>query len=81
MKEGFHFTRTISFPNGKGYTPCTEAYYAIYQEVKAIYDPSTEYLDDLTPEEYQRWNELTDKLAQMQLEGQLGSSVRYSNHR
>ena len=69
----------IYWVNGEGYTPCTMGYRQLLSEKEAIYDPvyHEHGLDDLSPEEYQRYSEIENKLAVMQLDGHLGKSVRY----
>lgn len=69
----------LPFPNGKGYTPCTKEYLLIKNERDAIYDPNEEdrFLKDLDADEYQRWSELDEALAQLQMRGHLGTSVRF----
>jgi hypothetical protein len=66
----------IEWPNGEGFTPCTRAYAAICDEMDAI-KPDDVNMDDLSPEDYQRFNELLNQRDQMMLDGHLGKSVRY----
>jgi hypothetical protein len=71
------FTDALEWPNGEGYTPCTPEYAAICDEMEAI-KPNDSNLDDLSPEDYNRWNMLDDKRAGMQMSGDhLGKSIRY----
>lgn len=72
------YTRSIEFPNGKGYTPCTQEYYDLYHEKKALHDPASgESLDDLPPADYQRWCEMDQKVMLMSVDGHVGKSVWY----
>lgn len=72
------FTDSIDFPNGRGYTPCTAEYIETKEKRDAIYVPGDgRTLDDLSPEEYQAYSELDNKLMQLQLSGHLGQSVRF----
>lgn len=70
------FDDVIEFPNGEGFTPCTKDYARIVDEMDAI-KPDYVNLDDLSPEDYERWNRLDSELSQLQMEGHLGQSVRY----
>lgn len=73
-------TSAIYWPNGNGETPCSAEYAATKDARDAIYvcgNDEGETLDDLSPEDYQRWNELDDKLNGLQLNGHLGKSIRY----
>jgi len=71
-------TETIDFPNGNGFTPCTKEYRDVYDARCAICDLNDgESLSDLSPEEYQEWSLLDDKLASMQISGHTGKSVRF----
>jgi hypothetical protein len=84
------FKDAIEWPNGEGFTPCTPEYAAIIDEMDAILPrdimiggilltSERKNLDDLSPEDYQRWNVLEDKRAEMQMSGlHLGKSVRYA---
>ncbi len=73
---GHDHSARIEWPNGMGYTPCTQAYADLHAEAEAV-KPSEVNMDDLSPEDYQRWNVLTDRLASMHADGHLGKSVRY----
>lgn len=71
------FTDALEWPNGEGYTPCSKEYAAIIDAMEAI-KPNDVNLDDLSPEDYQEWNVLEDRRADMQMSGlHLGQSVRY----
>lgn len=68
----------IYFPNGKGYTPCSALYEQLRHELYAICDPNDgESIHDLSPDDYQRWSELDNELANLRLHGHVGTSVRY----
>lgn len=69
-------TARLEFPNGLGYTPCTPEYLAARQAMDAIKAPDTSF-NDLSPADYQTWNELQHAADNMQLNGHLGKSVRY----
>ena len=70
-------TDSLEWPNGEGFTPCTPEYRATMEERDAILDPfGSINLDDLSPEDYQRWNVLDNELMGMQLDGHLGQSER-----
>lgn len=73
-------TTQLAWPNGKGHTPCSQEFADTKHARDSIYavgNVQGETLDGLSPEQYQRWNELDDKLNQLQLNGHLGQSVRY----
>ncbi len=73
------FTAALEFPNGEGYTPCTPEYAEIVDAMEAL-KPNDMNLDDLSPEDYQEWNVLEDRRADMQMSGlHLGKSVRYDD--
>lgn len=74
------FDDIIEFPNGEGFTPCTKEYANKMAARDAIFDPTfdTGSLEDLSPEDYQRYCELDHELLTMQMSGlHLGKSVRY----
>lgn len=80
MEKAIEHTAAIFWPNGMGETPCSEAYAKAKDERDAIYEAGNDdgtTMDDLTPEEYQRWNELDHELGNMQINGHLGASIRY----
>lgn len=63
---------SLEWPNGLGFTPCTEEYRRLFDEQMTIFDPQSDRsLDDLSPEDYQQWNVLADKLANLQFAGHL----------
>lgn len=65
----------IDFPNGKGYTPCSQEYRDTYDARNEICDLNDgEFLKDLSPEDYEKWSRLDDKLAQLQMNGHTGKS-------
>lgn len=70
------FTDKIEFPNGEGYTPCTREYADLTDRLDAI-KPADVNMNDLSPADYQEWNTLEDRRANLQLNGHLGKSVRY----
>lgn len=67
----------LFWPNGLGETPCTQEYTEIKDQLDAILDPSSFSLSDLSPDDYELWNRLVDKLAQLQMAGHLGKGYRY----
>jgi hypothetical protein len=71
-------TGAIDWPNGGGYTPCTKEYEAKMAERDAIYDANYDEgsLEDLSPDQYNRWHQLNDELCTMQAHGHLGKPVR-----
>jgi hypothetical protein len=71
------YTSRIEFPNGAGFTPCTERYYNLHVEFKTLNDRAHEDENGLTYDECNRLRELEDQLGSMQLDGHLGMSVRY----
>ncbi len=71
-----NLTDAIEWPNGEGFTPCTREYAALMDERDAIL-PDYLNLDDLSPEDYQSWNVLDQKLLSMQADGHLGKGERY----
>lgn len=79
MPQMAKFTARIEFPNGRGYTPCTEEYARIKAQRDAIYTASEDgsSLQDLSADDYNLWNELDHELGRLQLDGHVGQSVRY----
>ena len=69
----------IDWPNGKGETPCSTEYMLTLTARDLIYKAgASEWtLEDLSPEDYNRWMTLDDKLDQLQLAGHIGRSYRY----
>lgn len=64
---------SLEWPNGEGFTPCTSEYRRLFDEQMAIWDPNTSdlNLDDLSPEDYNRWCQLDNDLGILQLRGHL----------
>jgi hypothetical protein len=64
---------SLEWPNGLGFTPCTEEYRRLFDEQMAIFDPNTDSgtINDLDKDDYNRWNMLDDKLAGLQMAGHL----------
>lgn len=69
-------TAHLDFPNGLGYTPCTAEYRRIALEVRDL-NAKAHSDAGLTDEEYNRVNELENKLGVLSLEGHMGRPVRY----
>lgn len=68
----------LHFPNGAGNRECSSEYIDTLDARNSIYqigDDGT--LDDLSPEDYNRWYTLEHKLDQMQGNGHLGRVTRY----
>lgn len=73
-------TAKIEFPNGLGFTPCTQEYLDTKTARDNICDPNyseNDRVSDLPAELYQEWSVLDNKLMNMQCDGHLGKSVRY----
>lgn len=74
------FSDAIEWPNGKGFTPCSREYAKLMDARNAVYDANVDEdrsLSDLSPEDYEIWNVLDNKLLNLQANGHLGKSVRY----
>ncbi len=76
------FLEEIPWPNGKGGTPCTPQYKECYDRMMLIVDkysvgghPGS--LDRYSPEDYQRYNELSNALGILQADGHLGKGAPY----
>lgn len=69
MPELLH-NDSLEWPNGLGFTPCTEEYRRVMEERDAICAPGVS-IETLSLEDYQQWNVLDDKLANLQLAGHL----------
>lgn len=72
-------TATIEWPNGNGYTPCSEEYRRVLDEKKSIeykYQDAVS-MNDYSREDYETWNRLEDRLATLHADGHIGKSVRY----
>lgn len=68
----------LDWPNGEGETPCSTEYLMTLTQRDLIYEPGSKgSLEDLSPEDYQKWNELDDKLNNLHLNGHIGKSVKY----
>lgn len=71
-------TAKIEFPNGNGYTPCTQEYRDTLDAKNNICNPNHgDNVNDLPAELYQEFSVLDDKLMNLQIAGHLGKSVRY----
>ena len=66
----------IEWPNGEGFTPCSREYAELMDKRDAL-KPDWVNLDDLSPEDYQEWNVLDNRMLELQASGHLGKSVRY----
>lgn len=73
MTEPLVHNDSLEWPNGLGFTPCTTEYRKLFDEQMAIWDPNTSdlNLDDLSPADYNRWCQLEDQRAGLQLRGHL----------
>jgi len=67
----------IEWPNGEGYTPCTKEYREINDKIDDLNDFGRISMDQMTPENYEKYNQLLDRQGQLHLFGHLGQSVRY----
>lgn len=69
----------IEWPNGEGFTYCSREYADTMAAKDAIFDPNHDEgtSEDLSPEDYNRFHELDNKLMSMQADGHIGESVRY----
>lgn len=66
----------LEWPNGEGYTVCSQEYAAICDAMDAL-KPNDVNLDDLPPDDYNKFCELEHKRGVLQLNGHLGKGVRY----
>ena len=66
----------IDWPNGLGFTPCSTLYREKFDEREAI-KPDYVNLDDLSPEDHNRYCRLENELANLQAEGHLGPGERW----
>lgn len=73
------FPAEITWPNGRGFTPCSQAYADALAQQEAICDLQTGgIVDELSPEDYERWHRLENALLTMQASGEhLGKSETY----
>lgn len=69
----------IEWPNGLGCTPCSIEYRNLHDEQVRIHNPAIDgaNIEKLSPEDYQQWMTLDNKLLELQAAGHLGKSVRY----
>lgn len=67
----------IEFPNGKGYTPVTQEYLDTYEARCDICDSDVDSIHNLSPEDYQAWSVLDNKLNELLLKGHVGTAVRF----
>lgn len=73
-------TARLHFPNGEGYTPCSQFYLDTVSAQQALYTPGEDSnLDALTPAEYQLWNMLGDRLDALRAAGHVGRARRYAS--
>lgn len=74
-------TDAIDWPNGAGYTPCTREYAEAMDQRDAIYDANHDRpertLEDLSPEDYEAWHRLDQKLSELRHAGHMGEPVRF----
>jgi hypothetical protein len=76
--NGHKYTSAIDWPNGKGYTPCTAEYAERMAERDAVYSHAPgRSLDDLSPEDYEKWHRLDMALNPMRAAGHVGRPVRF----
>jgi hypothetical protein len=66
----------IDWPNGLGTNPCSAEYRKTYDEMKSV-KPDYVALEEMAPADYQRWNELDQRLLQLQATGHVGKSIRF----
>lgn len=71
------YDHELEWPNGEGLTTCTKEYYDLHHEAKAIHDPSEGNMNDLSSEDYERYNEIADKIANLMVQGHIGRSYRF----
>ncbi len=73
-------TARLPFPNGEGYTPCSQSYLDTVGAQQALYTPGEgSNLDALTPAEYQLWNMLDARLDALRSSGHVGRARRYAS--
>ncbi len=75
--ENVVHAEVIDWPNGDGYTPCSVEYRTAMDARDAIKAPGAS-LEDLTPEQYEEWMRLDNKLCEMHADGHVGQSVRWN---
>ena len=73
------YSSAIDWPNGEGYTPCTDEYRSLMDQRDAIFDPNFDSgsTEDLSSEDYEKWHSLDARLCELQMAGALGKSVRF----
>lgn len=77
LNDEIDHSDVLDWPNGRGFTPCTPAYRTLLDIRNDIYDPNSGgSLEDLSMEDYNRWNRLEDFLASLHLNGHLGQGER-----
>lgn len=72
-----NYTHQIEWPNGEGYTPCTEEAFNVREEIDAMSDGGRIGMDDMNPADYERYNRLIDQQANLQFDNHFGKSERY----
>lgn len=71
-------TDSIDWPNGEGFTPCSDEYRKLFDEKLAIFDPAGDGdLEELEPEKYNAYCRLENDLANLQASGHLGKGERW----
>lgn len=63
----------IEWPNGKGYTPCTEQYAKLCEKVEILQLQQNE-----SPELYEEYHRAVSEQSKLIHEGHLGQGVRYT---
>lgn len=58
----------FDWPNGEGYTECSQEYYDAMMAKEAI-KPDDVSSDSLSPEDYEAWNRLDNRLNEMLAQG------------
>ena len=71
------YTHQIDWPNGEGYTPCTEEAFNVRQEIDRLSEDGRVSMDEMSIEDYSRYNWLIDHQANLQYENHFGKSVRF----
>lgn len=73
------FTARIEWPNGQGFTPCTQAAHDVAVALDRLTDGGRVSMHDMSPADYERFNRLSDEQAHLQADGHYGKSVRYED--
>jgi len=68
---------SIEWPNGEGWTPCSKEYAAVNDEIDDLNDFGRIGMDDMSPDDYEKYNRLDDKRNGLLLAGHVGKSERY----